>query len=95
MENASENKPTEDRSSLIFNQVKHYLLHYYAPAHDVFESEFHMTTQEVFDKLFLVYPFPDVYGVSTIAVWLNEGGFVFKDFGEMRFEWLFKRNQYL
>ena len=73
------------------NTIKDYLLTHYFPTIDIVDAEFHLTTNEVYEKLLTVFPFPNLFSLDTIAEWLHERGFTFADFGDMRFEWLFKR----
>jgi hypothetical protein len=81
-----------DDSPINIEKIKNYLLQYYLPSNNINETDFHLSTNEIYESLFSVFPFPDLFRMSDIALWLHEGGYKFADFGEMRFKWLFKRN---
>lgn len=80
---------TGDSSGLI-QKIKHLLIQEYSPAQHVRDADFHYTTMEMYQKLQELFP-SDQYGADDVAVWLHDAGFTFKDFGDLRFEWLMKR----
>lgn len=69
-------------------KVKQYFFSNYFPAKNISETTLHLTTEELIEKI------SKINGVyvdeETLNAWLLEGGFTFLDFGEMRFEWIFK-----
>lgn len=74
---------------MIWNLKEHIRVNY-LPCKSPQEADFHCTTSEVYEKLLAIFPNTDMFTLSDVATWLNEGGFVFCDFGNMRLEWLFK-----
>lgn len=74
-------------------KLKNYLYTYYAPAVNVMEAEFHFSTDEIHKLLLRIYPNEFELTADMVAVWLHEGGFSFYDSGQLRFEWLLKRNK--
>ena len=74
-------------------KLKNYLYTYYAPATNVQEAEMHFSTDEIHKQLLRIYPNEMELTADLVAVWLHEGGFSFYDFGQLRFEWLLKRNK--
>ena len=74
----------------LLNKIKLHLLDYYTPVFHPKDAEFHYTTYEVYEQLVKLFPTP-MLTTDLVAQWLHLGGFSFVDFGEMRFEWLFKK----
>lgn len=75
----------------IFEQIKDYLFKYYSPAESLADAEFHYTTHELWHQLMSIFPDYENFPVHLVATWMNEGGFIFADFGELKFEWLLKK----
>jgi hypothetical protein len=73
-----------------FEKIKKHLFQYYTTCNKLDQCDFHYTTNEVFEQLQQLYPSAK-YTPADVAVWLNEGGYHFFDFGKMNFEWLFKK----
>ena len=86
---AAVDEPREDYSGLI-NKLQNYLKEYYVPVHDAKEADFHYTTNEIFQQLQKLLPSP-FYTVDMVANWLHNAGFVWEDYGQMRFEWMMKK----
>lgn len=79
-----------DDDKLMIQQIKQFLIEYYAPAKTLKEADLHLTTTEIFERIYRLFPSPELKE-KDIASWLNSAGFTFFDFGEMRFEWLLKK----
>jgi hypothetical protein len=78
-----------DQSGLI-TKVKNMIRQEFQATHDPLNCDFHYTTKEVFEKLQGLLP-SEEYDQTMVSVWLHEAGFTFYDFGELQYEWLFKR----
>jgi len=78
-----------DYSGLV-NKIKNYLTQHYDPVSDPRQAEFHYTTQEIFQKIYSLFP-SDAYTADMIALWLHNAGFTFYDYGEMKLEWMMKK----
>ena len=77
----------------LLQKIKNFLLQYYEPTADIREAAFHFTTEEITRQLYKIYPNELLFSATDVAAWLHAGGFVFYDFGDMRFEWLIKRSK--
>jgi len=84
------NEDNEFDFSGILNKLKNYLLEYYVPVQDPKDSEFHYTTEEIWQQLLKIFPNELILRPEMVAQWLHFGGFTFYDFGELRLEWLMK-----
>jgi hypothetical protein len=82
MENAT--KP------LFLDAIKSYFRLKYIPVKVGDTFDFCMTTNEVFENIESLYP--KTIEPTNVAEILLELGFLFDDFGEMQFKWLFKNN---
>ena len=69
------------------NSIKNFIKLHYQPAHEATEANMHFTTNQLFDKLQEAFP-SNFYTATQVAEWMNAAGFIFADFGNMRFEWL-------
>lgn len=74
--------------------IKTYFIENYQPAKDPLIAEYHFTTLEIYNQLQRILPNKELFTPAEVALWLNDAGFIFYDFGEMHFEWLIgsKRN---
>lgn len=71
-------------------KIKDFIKDNYEPVQHVADADFHYNTYEFFGKIQSLFP-SDEYAAADVSVWLNEMGFCFSDFGELQFEWLFKK----
>ena len=67
--------------------IKEFIRSTYKPGLHPLHAHFHLTTNEVHERLQVPYP-GDYYTNSDVALWLNELGFKLYDFGTMNNEWL-------
>lgn len=84
--------PTEkqEQKHPLLDQVKQFLGQYYHPAFSLDDADMHLSTQEIYHQIQKLYPSFE-YSQETIAQWMQELGFIFLDFGEMKLEWLIKK----
>jgi hypothetical protein len=80
-----------DLSGLL-QKVKQHLYLSYTPVSTEYDADFHLTTTEVWQRLLMVFPNETILTKDIVAAWMHEGGFTFLDFGNMRLEWLLKKN---
>ncbi len=91
--NATDKKDKQDvPENELITRIKKCLLDLYCPADNINETEFHLSSSEVYEKLISIFPYSNEFTINSVNIWLHELGYKFNDFGEMRFEWLFKRN---
>lgn len=72
----------------LFEKIKAFLKQNYEPVQLAKDADTHLTTDEVVTAINRLCPCEA--DSSSVASWLHECGFTFADFGNMRFEWLFK-----
>lgn len=72
----------------LFEKVKAFLKQNYEPVQSMKDADTHLTTEEVVTAINRLSP--GSAESDSVARWLHECGFTFADFGNMRFEWLFK-----
>lgn len=72
------------------NAAMTFIIDNYEPAKDYATASVRMSTQEIFDKLILQFPSPELTA-QLIIDWLSELGFIYKDSGNMRAEWLLNK----
>lgn len=75
----------------ILDNLKNFLYQYYKPVHDPTKADIHLSTDEIYWQLFQVVN-SEALTREMVAQWLNAGGFTFYDYGEMRLEWMLKKN---
>lgn len=85
----STQKHAEPKPNEFLPFLKEYLLAHYKPAVFIQDSDLHLSTQEIFEKLQTLYPSAS-YTQEDVANWLYAANFRFTDFGNMKFEWLLK-----
>jgi hypothetical protein len=89
LNNDDPREPEEDAAALaLIEKLKTFLKNYYRPVRTPGEADFHYTTKEIYRQLQNIVPNELLYSELDVSKWLNEFGFVFYDFGNMRFEWL-------
>lgn len=73
----------------LINVIKQILTDKYEPVKEPRLADEHLSTQEVYYNLQRLFP-SKAYSPGDVAVWMHDAGFVFYDFGVMRYEWLLK-----
>ena len=81
-----------DTPDNLFLKIKHYVLSNYEPATGLADASISMTTTDVYERLQSLYPSFD-YDGEQVAVWLEDWGFIFRNKGPMKPEWLFKKRK--
>lgn len=76
-------------SIALLEHIKNYLYQNYEPAATVAEASIMMSTKEVYEAIYRLYPSKN-FDVEMISNWLQDGGFKFADMGNLRFEWLLR-----
>lgn len=61
----------------------------YHPAVDLKDADLHLTTRDIYNKLYAHYPSEELT-TELVAEWMIHGGFTFMDVGEFDLEWLLK-----
>ncbi|WP_347268969.1 hypothetical protein [Paracoccus sp. (in: a-proteobacteria)] len=77
--------------ALKIQEVKDYFINNYFPAKNIQETNLHLTSEELSEKLSKING--EYIDEKTLNDWLREGNYIFLDFGDMRFEWIFKTLQ--
>ena len=72
------------------DKVKNFLYQYYLPVSNPKDAELHFTTSQIFEQCQELFPSLS-YSPTEVTLWLNAGGYTFFDYGEFKFEWLFKK----
>ena len=86
-------KEVKEDSQIVL-KLKKFILDNYIPCYSAREADFSCTTTEVYNKLLDIFPHHD-FTITQVVEWLDEGGYIFCDFGNMRIEWIFKhKNNY-
>ena len=73
----------------LLEKVKAMILDTYEPVQEPKEADLRLTTSEIYEMVYKLYPNP-IFTHAELANWLHEKGFTFWDSGKMRFEWLLK-----
>ncbi len=87
--------PDEDDHAAIeglINKLKQVLYNYYAPESDPTKADLHLSTNEIWQQMLKIYPNELFLTRELISIWLHTGGYTFYDFGDLKFEWLLRKN---
>lgn len=80
-----------DSTSPTLEAAKDFIRFNYTPVDDYKEATLRVTTLELFEKLFSTFP-AEGFTSELLFTWLNELGFSYMDGGNIRLEWLMKKN---
>ncbi len=64
----------------------------YMPARDYIDADLRMNTQELYEKLYLMFPI-DGFTATQLYTWLHDLHFQYADSGKMNIEWLIKHRK--
>ena len=78
---------SDDTATKAIEAIKHFIKTTYKPGLHPLNTQFHFTTQEVYERLQIPYP-GDFFAPADVALWLHELGYKLYDFGTITNEWL-------
>ena len=78
---------SDDTATKAIDAIKQFIKTTYKPGLHPLNAQFHLTTQEVYERLQIPYP-GDFFAPADVALWLHELGYKLYDFGTMNNEWL-------
>lgn len=72
----------------LLERVKNTFFDEYSPTTTFEAGVLFMSTQDIYNLFFNLYPNPIAYSSAQIATWMHEKGFTFIKMKELQYEWM-------
>lgn len=72
----------------LLEKAKNLFLDEYEPVSKFGKNVKLMSTQEIYNLIFSIYPDPIAFSVAEIASWMHAQGFHFLHTAELRYDWM-------